>query len=692
MRDKRVPGSGTLLAAAGLSALLAACGGGGGGGGTVASGSESISGTVAVGAPVAGAAVTVLDRNGTTVGTATTGSDGTYSVSFSSGQYAGPFTIKAVGAVGDTATELVAAVASSGTANVTPLTHAMAAYLAPSGNPSDLVDDATARASVTSAALAAAEAAYSTALAALKSAFGFTGNLTNAPFTAAYDKLLDNLKVDVKPGGAVTLQSAAAVVAADAGAAPADPAMVRLAKGSLPAAADASALVAPTNAAAAPKLSDTEPLRKALADCFALSAASRGTSAAPFNGCAGIEAPNAAYKNGGKQIAHEFGATATTSFDGATVAPIEITRPLDANGDQLAVRLAIKKSDGSWLALNTVLRRYSNLATGSDTGYRLYGNQRNFAFDISAYVQRREFPGSTTQTRYETGLTVTIPYASNTTSSQVRYARIVGPGLPPNGMLLAKQAGTSPSDTLVWARPGGGTGTPNFATSTYCPGPSGTSQMITNPGATTVTAMTATSNIFRLQSFQEDGTATVPASSDYHYASKWNYTTGAYDASGAQPYVADATLGAIRPGAVYCIEAFLADSTGAVASTPQVYYQRLLSPPLKQAEVRAAPYPLLDDASKARFDAFRGGASTLALSWTLKGGPAPSRVKLLYNGQGDETATPLGPTQRSADARCPETSTERCQSSFYNSASKSLLLFNARTRNDLSIISSYQQH
>ena len=62
-------------------ACLTACGGGGGGSASNLTGNTSgSSGTIAVGAPLSGAVVTYLDKNGKTL-SATAADDGTYTIS-----------------------------------------------------------------------------------------------------------------------------------------------------------------------------------------------------------------------------------------------------------------------------------------------------------------------------------------------------------------------------------------------------------------------------------------------------------------------------------------------------------------------------------------------------------------------------------------------------------------------------------
>lgn len=111
-----------LTALAALT-LLGACGGGGGGGSTGSNaGASSMSGTVAVGAPMVNASLTLKDANGV-VRTASVGSDGAYSGVDVSG-LTGPFRVQACGLVEGSQACYYSVVTQAGRANVTPLTNA----------------------------------------------------------------------------------------------------------------------------------------------------------------------------------------------------------------------------------------------------------------------------------------------------------------------------------------------------------------------------------------------------------------------------------------------------------------------------------------------------------------------------------------------------------------------------------------
>jgi hypothetical protein len=206
------------LAAAGLAAL-GGCGGGGGGGDAVPSPSPTsssaapapapdalsavvLSGTVATGAPLAGAALKVVDATGATVCETVVGADGGYACDLGTAPKA-PFVI--VAERDDERLVSVAAAREGGTANVTPITHLVAARLASDGDPLRLVEDVrTSPGAVTPAAVDAAVGAVMTALRPLADAVGANGDPIRTRFAVdgtGHDRLLDTIQVSVRPTG-----------------------------------------------------------------------------------------------------------------------------------------------------------------------------------------------------------------------------------------------------------------------------------------------------------------------------------------------------------------------------------------------------------------------------------------------------------------------------------------------------------
>ena len=174
-----------------ISWIIAACSGGGSGSGS--SMSSTFSGFAGTGAPISGGTVTVIDSTGTTVGTATTAADGSYTLSFNPANYSAPFVLKVIGNVGEAVETLVSVQPTTATSvvNITPITHAISALLSSTGNPVDLITNiATEKSNITTAAIATNEQGFRDALSANLTAVGLTPgtvNLINTTFSANLD-------------------------------------------------------------------------------------------------------------------------------------------------------------------------------------------------------------------------------------------------------------------------------------------------------------------------------------------------------------------------------------------------------------------------------------------------------------------------------------------------------------------------
>lgn len=175
------------------AAALVACGGGGGG--SVAADNKTtptLSGIAAVGAPVSGADVTVFDATGAVVGTGTTQDGGTFSIQLSSVGTA-PYTIKLI--KDEIVLHAIHPDASSGTANITPLSDALVALLSPNGSASGLVAGGAAP---DKAVIDAKKDVITTALQPVVAAVGASGDIFTTPFEAngkGFDKVLDAVSV-----------------------------------------------------------------------------------------------------------------------------------------------------------------------------------------------------------------------------------------------------------------------------------------------------------------------------------------------------------------------------------------------------------------------------------------------------------------------------------------------------------------
>jgi hypothetical protein len=117
--------------------VLAGCGGGSGGGGVSA---EVVSGTAAVGAPLAGK-VTLKDSSTPTQQRATTiGNDGSYAIDVTG--LKAPFVLQATGSANGAAYTLQSFAEGAGTANINPLSNIIVASAAGDDDPEDVFDKA----------------------------------------------------------------------------------------------------------------------------------------------------------------------------------------------------------------------------------------------------------------------------------------------------------------------------------------------------------------------------------------------------------------------------------------------------------------------------------------------------------------------------------------------------------------------
>lgn len=185
-----------------LVAILAGCGGGSGTTATTTPpASLTLQGTVAVGAPMTAATVTVMDATGRTASAAVQ-DDGSYSGLSLDGMTA-PFRIQACGFVNGGSACYYAVAGAGGTANVTPLTQA-AVTLALGQDASTLFNGAAAP---SASDIADQQSKLAAALGPVLTAAGVdpsTLDFTTTAFTAdrsGMDKVLDSLKISVGADG-----------------------------------------------------------------------------------------------------------------------------------------------------------------------------------------------------------------------------------------------------------------------------------------------------------------------------------------------------------------------------------------------------------------------------------------------------------------------------------------------------------
>ncbi len=161
----------------------------------------TLSGVAASGAPMAGATIKVFDATGATVCDTTAGTDGSYRCELGASPKA-PFVMQAE--IGDIKLMSAFGEAKSGTVNITPITHLIAATLAADGNPDTLIANLSGGSAFTPETLQTALAKVTEALKPLTDALGATIDPISGSFQAdgtGYDKVLDALQVSVRPNG-----------------------------------------------------------------------------------------------------------------------------------------------------------------------------------------------------------------------------------------------------------------------------------------------------------------------------------------------------------------------------------------------------------------------------------------------------------------------------------------------------------
>ena len=405
----------SLASAAAL--VIAACGGGGGsddGNNQTAlapsptpvatATAVTLSGTVATGAPLAGATLTVTDATGTEVGHLdAVGSDGQYSVTLAAGAQA-PFVL--VARRDDITLVSVQDLPASGTVNVTPITTLVASRLSPSGDPEKLPRELAARTATVDTATVNRKVEEVREL--LKPVLEATGTTSNdllrdrfATDGQGQDKLLDSLKITITPDSASTTNVQITV-------------RQKSAEGEEPASVRFNSADTSTGTGTAPKLpsvtsdslveSGTSPLiadlMTRLTACYALpvtervssTATSAAASAVTAPACTGLFVENhpAGYLNNGARVG--YGGAFAGLFKAASTGVVfsrgtyEYSRE---NGDLVVGYTTTTTSqavDGGAL----VVRKVTDTGTGRAT-LRLVGNQYAYDGGVAAYHQQRHF-------------------------------------------------------------------------------------------------------------------------------------------------------------------------------------------------------------------------------------------------------------------------------------------------------------
>lgn len=393
---------------------------GSGSSGTSTVTATSVSGTVASGSAIVGATVTLTDATGAQT-TATSNLQGAYTVSVKG--MTAPFLIVATDATGVNL-PLFSVLASlpSGTApavaNVTTLTTAIAAMLTASGKPTDLAST-TALAKVTLPSVQLATITLDQILANLLTQNGIplSGfNPINAAFTPDHtgaDAVIDTVSLLTAANGGLSLASNAAPATSVA----------------LNTQTTQSVTLAAPPAAA----NYLEPLASLLTNC-----AANGT----LNTTCSPAIDSAFLENGSTDLAVAHNSQDSV-FKGAVFGSPKTLAFFTRSGKQQAlVQLPVTLASGSTIVLYTFAQQLASPVTtagGVQLGWDLIGNQSQFSVSINSQIQRRTFLDSRLNdvNRYESGLTISIPTASN---PGVYSASVTGPGLAAPIWLMPRNA------------------------------------------------------------------------------------------------------------------------------------------------------------------------------------------------------------------------------------------------------------
>lgn len=605
----------SLIPMAIASAVLVACGGGS----SVSTITSTFSGTAAIGAPIADGTVTVIDATGSTVGTATTGADGSYTLDFNPNNFTAPFVIKVVGSVGDAEETLVSVqpTASTSVINITPITNAISALMSSTGNPLDLLTTAAERSNITSTSVGNAESGFRAALIDNLNAIGLNSNsvnLLNSTFSTALDKLLDNVHVEVTTSGQIKMSTSAGGAVDDLGDSAGTPAaalVVELPKGTIPSAANVgNNLPAPTHPIGIDVL---EQARVALNGCFAVAAADRPTAVA----CTNLVSTD--YLNAGRTATQEFATLLDDSGNDLMVfQKPEILRQISttADNEKLLIRLNAKRSDGQFRSITTVAE---NNHTAS-SGWQLVGDQRIFDTLINGVAVKRISINTPANNRYETGFNIFIKKpiqtgltgtaatnAGATARSKIKQVVVRGEGLPGgltgSGITLKPKAGC---DFLAIMK--------SDNSIPYC------------------------ASLYRLRSLLTDGVTSFSPSAAISYM---------YDTK------TDANIEAIKPLDLYKFTIEYYTNTTDDTTSTITYWNRLRSRPLTVAEMGQVRFTDFTDATKAKLTTATlwAGGSDLTLSWTVpENAPSPFTAYFLHAAGSDNVL--VSPATRTARIRC----------------------------------------
>lgn len=552
----------------------------------------TLTGTAATGAALAGGSLRVIDRNGATRALATPiAADGAFSLDVTG--LAPPLLVVAEGRAGESTSQLFAVEptgVASGTVvvNVTPLTTAIVALLAPNLSPLSFTQ-AAALAGVSTAQVNQVVSAFNTALATAYSAAGITAtgfNPMSTPFSigqAGQNRLLEALRFELAAQGVIITN-----------------ATLPLSPLGVPQAGSVVTLT-PANLASPPTLSagtgtitagTLGTLRQALDGCFAVAAAQRSAATA----CTGLFAPGY-FADGANQAQRWLGAD--PALDNARFSTPELLYvQTDINGSPApVVRLSWTQANGESGSRIEVL---GNAGTPTTPQWRLVGNQRDIDVLLEPRLMRSiERNPAFNGNLYLAQLRVQVNLAGPR-GNEIARARVRGPGLPAAGLVYAR---SSACGTIAYLA-------------------------INNDAGVLADVTSQTNNLYALSLANVDPARPVT----------WPGGSVTYRDT---PMTA-AELAAVRPGAQYTVDVWLRDATTKVIAANPVTYSVALNLSLPAPELGATlPWSAPTNATiDALLSATAPQAATATIDYVRAAGAEPVRSVYLFSSKPDPQFNP----------------------------------------------------
>ena len=445
-----------------------------------------LSGVAATGAPMAGATITVVDGDAATADPAsvTAGPDGRYTIDVSA--LKGPLVVNASGRVDGELVSIVAVVPSptaetDNAVNVTTLTNAVAALVAPGGDPQSLRTAATLASAVTARKVEDATTLLVNTLksdASFAAAMGAGFSPLSTPFAAdgsGIDAVLDKLAIEITPAG-VAITSLAAP-SADGGA----PTPVTLTPALAATPASAPPLPASLPPSDLPTAAELAALGKKYEDCLALPVASRVTLDATGTATAVLGICNyapAGWRSNGRNWVEELGqfTFSRDQFTGAKLGRATIALTLAAarhtdpkvfkhpycnDAPCVIARWPMTLPGGRMSQSDWVLAKVAG-------AWNIVGNQRPYRTLVETRLTRRigvnragAAAGSTIDPyfltdRFESTLRLIFDLRHGDTAG-IRAVRFTGPGLPAEGVVQFRSQRCGTDDRMGIAYQNGST-------------------------------------------------------------------------------------------------------------------------------------------------------------------------------------------------------------------------------------------